>query len=156
VPEPADVTGVIAEFVGRGVAPHLDRESLARQVEAGHQAAAVASLIRSAEKVGDCTAVPHAESFAAWPRILDPDGQDITIEDAAMAAMSLLDIEIRDAMVAWLCPGTLAPDEFSRGIQKLFSGLEKSRGEEHIDPALNRASECHSGPSNRPLRHASR
>jgi hypothetical protein len=34
VPEPAVVSGVVAEFVGRGVAPHSDRESLARQVEA--------------------------------------------------------------------------------------------------------------------------
>ena len=156
VPEPADVSGVVAEFVGRGVSPHANRESLARQLERGPQAGAVATLMRSREKAGGCPPVPRAELFAAWPRILDSDAPSITVEDAALAAVSLLDIEIRDAMVAWLCPGTLAPDEFSRGIQKLFSGLEKSRGEVHIDPALSRASECHSGPSNRPLRHASR
>ena len=135
VPDPADVSGVISEFVGRGVAPHLDRESLARQVEAGPQAAAVATVIRSGEKAGDCPAVPRAELFGAWPRILDPDGPAITTEDAAMAAMSLLDIGIRDAMVAWLCPGTLGLDEFSQDIQNLFSGLEKTWDKEDIDPA---------------------
>jgi hypothetical protein len=135
VPEPADVPGVIAEFVGRGVAPHCDRESLARQVEAGHQAAAVATVIRSGERTGDCPAVPTAELFAAWPRILDPDGPAITAEDAALAAMSLLDIQIRDGLVTWLCPGTLGLDEFSQDIQKLLSGLGKGRDMEDIDPA---------------------
>jgi hypothetical protein len=52
VPEPADVSGVVAEFVGQGVSPHPDRESLARQVEPGPKAAAVASLIRSKQKAG--------------------------------------------------------------------------------------------------------
>jgi len=135
VPEPADVSGVISEFVGRGVAPHLDRESLAREVEAGSQAAAVATMMRSLQKLGDSPAVPRAELFTAWPRILDPDGSTITVEDAVLAAMSLLDIEIRDAMVAWLCPGTLDLNEFSEDIQRLLSGLEKGRGDTYIDPA---------------------
>ena len=100
VPEPAEVSGVISEFVGRGVSPHPDRKSLARQVEPGPQAAAVARLIRSGERAGEGPVVPRAELFAAWPRILDPDGPDITVEDAALAAFSLLDIEIRDALVA--------------------------------------------------------
>ena len=134
VPEPADVSGVISEFVGRGVAPHRDRESLARQVEPGPQAAAVSKVIRSGEKDDGCPPIPRAELFAAWPRILDPDGPAITTEDAALAAMSLLDIPIRDAMVAWLCPGTLGLDEFSQEIQKLFCGLGKGRDREDTDP----------------------
>jgi len=135
VPEPADVPGVISEFVGRGVAPHHDRESLARQVEAGPQAAAVATMMRELQTTAGCPTVPRADLFTAWPRILDPDGQDITTEDAALAAVSLLDIEIRDAMVAWLCPGTLDLDDLSEDIQRLFSGLEKGSGDTHIDPA---------------------
>ena len=127
VPEPADVSGVVAEFVGRGVAPHCDRESLARQVEAGHQAAEVGKVMRSRQEAGEGRSVPRVELFAAWPRILDPDGPDITPEDAALAASSLLDIELRDALVAWLCPGTLALDELSKGVLSVLSALEKGR-----------------------------
>jgi len=128
VPEPADVPGVISEFVGQGVSPHPDRESLARQVEAGPQAAAFASFMRSRQEAGEGPAVPRAELFAAWPRILDPDGPAITVEDAALAASSLLDIEIRDALVAWLCPDTLPLDELSKECGPLLSALEKGRG----------------------------
>jgi len=132
VPEPADVSGVISEFVGRGVAPHLDRESLARQVEAGPQAEAVAIVMRSLQTVAECPTVPRAELFEAWPRILNSDAPAISVEDAARAAMSLQDIELRDGLVAWLCPGTLCLDEFSQGIQKLFCGLEKGSGDTPI------------------------
>ena len=139
VPEPADVPGVISEFVGQGVSPHPDRESLARQVEPGPQAATVAAVIRSLERAGDWPAVPRAELFAVWPRILDPDAPDIASEDAALAAMSLLDIEIRDALVAWFCPGTLDLKELSEDIQELFSGLDSALQREDIDPASTAA-----------------
>jgi len=135
VPEAADVPGVISEFVGQGVAPHPDRESLARQVEPGPQAAAVASLMRSRQKAGEGPAVPRAEQFAVWPRILDPDGPAINVDDAALAAVSLLDIEIRDAMVAWLCPGTLGLDELGEEVQRLFSGLGSALQGNDTDPA---------------------
>jgi Domain of unknown function (DUF4192) len=139
VPEPADVPGVISEFVGQGVSPHPDRESLARQVEPGPQAATVSRVLRSRQRArsraGDCLTVPRAELFEAWPRILDPDAPAITVEDAALAAVSLLDIEIRDAMVAWLCPGTLGLDELGEGVQKLFSGLQSALQGNDTDPA---------------------
>jgi hypothetical protein len=44
-----------------------------------------------------------------------------------LAAVSLLNIEIRDAMVAWLCPGTHDLDELGEEVQKPFSGLESAR-----------------------------
>ena len=139
VPEPADVPGVISEFVGQGVSPHPDRASLVRQVEPGPQAAAVSRVMRSLQKTrsraGDCLDVPRAELFKAWPRILEPEASSISAEDAATAAMSLLDIEIRDTMVAWLCPGTLGLDELGEEVQRLFSGLESALQREDIDPA---------------------
>jgi Domain of unknown function (DUF4192) len=141
VPEPADVSGVVSEFVGRGVAPHSDRESLAKQVEAGPQARAAAQLL-NARQISGRELGTRAELFAAWPRILDLDTPDIAPEDAAMAAMSLLDIEIRDGIVAWLCPGTLALDELSEDIQKLFCGLESALDMEGIDSASTRAQNC--------------
>jgi hypothetical protein len=48
--------------------------------------------------------------------------------------MSLLDIEIRDGLVAWLSPGTLNINELSDEVQELFCGLEPAWGEEHCDP----------------------
>jgi hypothetical protein len=78
--------------------------------------------------------VPRAELFAAWPRILDPDATTITVEDAVLASMSLLDIEIRDGLVAWLSPGTLNINELSAETQELFCGLEPAWVEEHSDP----------------------
>ena len=140
VPEPADVPGIVAEFVGQGISPHPDREALAEQLEAGPEAVAVAKVLRSRQKamakaVGS-QEVPRAELFAAWPRILDPDATTITAEDAVLAAMSLLDIEIRDGLVAWLSPGTLNINELSDEVQELFCGLEPAWGEEHCDPAF--------------------
>ena len=139
VPEPSDVPGIVAEFIGQGISPHPDREALARQVEAGPEAVAVAKVFRSRQKamakaVGS-QEVPRTELFAAWPRILNTDATAITAEDAALAAMSLLDIEIRDGLVAWLSPGTLNINELSGEVQELFSGLEQGWGEEHCDPA---------------------
>jgi hypothetical protein len=139
VPEPADVPGVVSEFVGQGVAPHPDRESLARQVEPGPQAAAVSRVLRSRQRArsraGNCPAVPRAELFSAWPRILDPEARSISAEDAALSAVSLLDIELRDALVAWLCPGTLPLDELSQEVQELLSGLESALQGNDTDPA---------------------
>jgi hypothetical protein len=138
VPEPADVSRVVAEFIGQGIAPHPDREALARQLEAGLQAVAVAEVLRSRQKArakaGDCPAIPRAEFFAAWPRILDHDAAVITIEDAALAAVSLQDIEVRDALVAWFCPGTLDLKELSEEVQKLFCGIKKGWDMDDIDP----------------------
>ena len=139
VPEPADVPGIVAEFIGQGISPHPDREALAKGLEAGPQAASVAKVLRSMQKAAAKTvggpSVPRAELFAAWPRILDPDDTAITAQDAALAAMSLRDIEIRDGLVAWLSPGTLNINELSAEVQELFSRLEPAWGEEHSDPA---------------------
>src|SRR5664279_962041 len=73
--------------------------------------------------------------FAAWPRILDPEASSISTEDAALAAVSLLDIELRDAMVAWLCPGTLDLKELSQEVQRLLSSLESTLQVDDIDAA---------------------
>ncbi len=138
LPEPADVPGIVAEFVGQGISPHPDREALAEQLEVGPEAVAVAKVLRSRQKTiakaVDSQGLTRAELFAAWPRILEPDATTITAEDAVLAAMSLRDIEIRDGLVAWLSPGTLNLNELSDAVQELFCGLEQAWGEEHCDP----------------------
>ena len=140
VPEPEDVAGIVVEFVGQGISPHPDRKALAQQLEAGRDAESVAKVLRSRQKamakaVGN-QGVPRAELFAPWPRILlHSNASAIAPEDAAMAAMSLQDIEIRDGLVAWLSPGTLNINELGPEVQELFSGLEPAWGQEHSDPA---------------------
>jgi Domain of unknown function (DUF4192) len=138
VSEPENVPGIVAEFVGQGISPHPNRESLARQLEAGPKAVAVAKMLRSRQqaraKALDGQGVTRAELFDPWLRILDPNSTVISVEDAAMASMSLLDIEIRDGLVAWLSPGTLNMNELGAEVQELFSGLEPGWGEEHSDP----------------------
>jgi Domain of unknown function (DUF4192) len=139
VPEPEDVPGIVAEFVGQGISPHPDREAMARQLEAGPEAVAVTKVLRSLQKawakaVGS-QGVPRAELFDPWPRILDPDATTIAPEDAAMASMSLLNKETRDGLVAWLSPGTLNINELGPEVQELFSGLQRGWGEEHFDRA---------------------
>lgn len=74
--------------------------------------------------------VTRRDLFEAWPRILDPDQIDISPEDAVWAAMPLLDIEIRDGLVARLSPGTLNINELSDEVQEIFCGLEQAWGEE--------------------------
>jgi Domain of unknown function (DUF4192) len=138
VPEPADVPGIVAEFVGQGISPHPDREALAQQLEPGPQAESVGKVLRSRQKAMAKTVgsreVPRAELFEAWPRILDRDATDISPEDVVLASMSLRDIEIRDGLVAWLSPGTLNINELGDEVQELFCGLEPAWGEEHSDP----------------------
>ena len=98
---------------------------------------AVAKVLRSRQKAMaktvDGQGVSRTEVFAPWPRILDPETKIITAHDAALAAMSLLDTEIRDAMISWLCPGMLNVNEFGPEVQELFCGLEPAWGEEHCD-----------------------
>jgi len=141
VPEPSDVPGVVSEFIGQGISPHRDRESLSRQLEPGLQAEAVAKVLRSRQKAmaqsAESQDLSRAELFAAWPRILDPDATAISPEDSVLAAMSLQDIEIRDGLVAWLSPGTLNINELSEEVQGLFYGLEPGWGEDHCDSASN-------------------
>jgi Domain of unknown function (DUF4192) len=137
VPAPSDVPRAVVEFVGEGIAPHPDREALASQLEPGPEA--VGRVRRSAKKAMaravESHSTPRAELFAAWPRILAPDAKTISPEDAVKAAMSLLDIEIRDGLVAWLSPGTLNINELSAEVQELICGLERGWGDDPYQPA---------------------
>ncbi len=140
MPEPADAPRIVAEFVGQGISPYPDRAALAQQLEPGPEAVLVAKVLRSQQKAmakgAGSQGVTRAELFAAWPRILNPDATTITAEDAVFAAMPLLDIEIRDGLVAWLSPGTLNINELGDEVQELFCGLEQAWGEEHSDLTL--------------------
>jgi hypothetical protein len=61
-----------------------------------------------AGELDDC----RANELGVWARVLlGKDGRDaqaLPSRDLAILAVSLTDVELRDALIAWLCPGSLA------------------------------------------------
>jgi hypothetical protein len=135
LPQPSQVPAV-AEFVGREICPLPDRQALAgllepKGLQPGSRLAEVVRLgdewlqlrqeatdaagesdpgIRAAELYGF-----RASELAVWSLVLC--GQDeaepiqaLPPQDLAMLAISLTDVDLRDALIAWLCPGTLSLD----------------------------------------------
>jgi len=120
---PSEVPAV-AEFVGRGVCPLPDRSALADRLTpslpqirndlsaladgrlAQHEAAKDAGV----DELDEC----RATELDVWARVLwaEDDADSIRarlpLHDLAMLAVSLTDVDVRDALIAWLCPGTLA------------------------------------------------
>ena len=57
----------------------------------------------------------RASELAVWSRVLcDEDDaepvQALPPQDLAMLAVSLTDVDLRDGLISWLCPGTLPPE----------------------------------------------
>jgi len=123
LPSPSEVPAV-AEFVGRGICPLPDRSALADRLTpslpqisndlsvladgrlAQHEAAKDAGV----DELDEC----RATELDVWARVLwaEDDADSIRARlpshDLAMLAVSLTDVDVRDALIAWLCPGTLA------------------------------------------------
>jgi len=124
LPPPSEVPAV-AEFVGRGICPLPDRSALADRLEQGTSmigwgfspladerlALREAAIDAGVDELDDCRAI----ELDMWGRVLrtEVDPQSIRAlppQDLAMLAVSLTDVDLRDALIAWLCPGTLAQD----------------------------------------------
>jgi hypothetical protein len=57
----------------------------------------------------------RANELAVWSRVLRDEDDAAPIDalppqDLAMLAASLTDVDLRDGLIAWLCPGALSPD----------------------------------------------
>jgi len=122
LPAPSEVPAV-AEFVGRGICPLPDRRALAERLEGSgplvsSELSALADdwlALRGATDPG----VDEIDEFRAteldvWAQVLWAEDNAESIQarlppkDLAMLAVSLRDVDLRDALIAWLCPGTLA------------------------------------------------
>jgi len=128
LPLPVEEAQVVAEFVGAEVGPHADPGALVARLEPGAAASEVQALIASLrEQTTEDTATPTGGRllFANWVGILDTGDTALTIttDDVALAALPLLDVQIRDALIAWLTPGTLGVDQFNDDVQALLSSL---------------------------------
>lgn len=138
LPAPSDVPAV-AEFVGRGICPLPDRSALADLVEPIRpgSSGAVARLADEALRLrrgitagaGPAQDAPggdrgtrrteldraRAVELALWSQVLCDEDDAVPIQavpsrDLATLAASLTDVDLRDALIAWLCPGTLPPE----------------------------------------------
>jgi hypothetical protein len=121
---PSEVPAV-AEFVGREVCPLPDRAALADRLEPSRPllGLAVAALadewvtlrLEAADAGDDELDECRASELAVWSRILcDQDDaapiQELPPQDLAILAASLTDVDLRDGLIAWLCPGTLSQE----------------------------------------------
>lgn len=123
LPEPSAVPAV-AEFVGREIYPLADRSALADLVEPSIPllGRAVSSLadewlrLRLEAKNGKSELHEfRASELAVWSLVLcdrDDAGpiRALPRQDLAKLAVSLTDVDLRDGLIAWLCPGTLPQD----------------------------------------------
>jgi hypothetical protein len=132
LPSPSAVPAV-ADFVGREICPLPDRSALAGLLEPSRPkpGRAVSRLadewlrlrLEAATGAGQDglgkgeTELQgfRANELAAWGVVLcqKDDAQPIQAlppQDLAMLAVSLTDVDLRDGLIAWLCPGTLPLD----------------------------------------------
>jgi hypothetical protein len=63
----------------------------------------------------------RANELAVWSRVLRDEDDAAPIDglppqDLAMLAVSLTDVDLRDGLIAWLCPGALSPDLMDKDL----------------------------------------
>ena len=131
MPAPSTVPAV-AEYVGREICPLPDRSALADLLEPGstlldgtvsrlagewlqlRQEATSPAVTELSTQEAELHRF-RASELAVWALVLcaEDDAEpipDLSPQDLAMLAASLTDVELRDGLIAWLCPGTLPLD----------------------------------------------
>lgn len=121
VPAPADVPAV-AEFVGREISPAPSRAALASRLTPTRPllTRAVDAMARDwmrrsveARSRAQGRKAVRAVSLNAWALILTASDDaapvaDLPARELARAIASLVDVHLRDGLIAWLCPGELS------------------------------------------------
>lgn len=151
---PSEVPAV-AEFVGREICPLPDRSALADLVEPSspRTGRAVSRLAQewwqlrdeatgtglaglpAGQQKAECELHDfRASELAVWSRVLcdEDDAQpirELPPQDLAMLAASLTDVDLRDGLIAWLCPGTLSLDLID---PVLFSQMSRVLGQPRV------------------------
>jgi hypothetical protein len=118
----------VADFVGMEVAPLAGREELVASLQPGAHPLLTRAVQACAQEWLEAVTDGHdhdhdqtdleqqrARALAVWAEVLREDDAAPAVTalppaDLALAACSLVDVHLRDALVAWLCPGTLELD----------------------------------------------
>lgn len=168
---PADLP-VVAEFVGREIAPLPDRVALEdgvrlRDAARGQRIAALAETLSRARVAGDTEGdvegnVLHGQDeiqgsvlvdhrrrrdLLDWREVLRVDHDATPVEQlpealCARLAVSLEDVGLRDALVSWLCPGSMPAGLVEPGLrEQLETALEQPGVRDPVadSVSLNRA-----------------
>lgn len=117
LPHDSDVPA-IADFVALGANPLPTRDGLAERVIGAR--GPMAARVKAAADRLDRMVAPKAlrsRAIADWARLLDVTnpgfgGAPTSAAAAARMAVSLLDVHVRDLVIAWLCPDTLGVTAF--------------------------------------------
>ena len=137
VPRPED-SAPAADFVALEVAPLADRTQLEASVAADPRLAepvaaelADAGAVAYAGQALGCPSPPPLEQavqrmrwLAVWAQVLDvrqhPDDPALPPEQVAALVRSLSDIQLRDGVIAWTCPGSLPLDALDDDLVDLL------------------------------------
>jgi hypothetical protein len=122
LPVQAADTPAVAEYVGLEVSPLTGRSAIAELVDADPALAeavgAALGALGSADPAqldSDLSDARRLRALSGWSVVCDVTGDAVEIEDldptqVALLVQSLGDLELRDGLVAWLCPGSLPLD----------------------------------------------
>ncbi len=116
----------IAQYIVMGRDPARDRASLVERVSGRGSArdpledTRCAALIRHLDETRRTRRMVgrfRRDALRHWGRVLgDPPAAQTSPEAWSWACVSLLDVTVRDLLIAWLCPGTLDLEVFSPGL----------------------------------------
>jgi Fe-S-cluster formation regulator IscX/YfhJ len=122
IPSAAD-SPAVAELVGMGVSPLRTRADLRAFVALDPQASASVEEVLKARSVawaGEAFGLPpdpdpravtahRMRALHTWATVLDSseDAPDLTPEEVVAAVHALRDVDVRDGVIAWMCPGSL-------------------------------------------------
>ncbi|MGZ4598566.1 MAG: DUF4192 domain-containing protein [Oryzihumus sp.] len=142
--QPGHEVPAVADFVGMEVAPLVDREALVASLQPGSHPLLTRAVRACAQEWLQVVSDGHdehqpdlekqrARALAVWAELLREDDAapavtDLPPGDLALAACSLVDVHLRDALVAWLCPGTLELDLVDPGLREQLRRFLPVRG----------------------------
>ncbi|HWI33694.1 MAG TPA: DUF4192 domain-containing protein [Lapillicoccus sp.] len=138
-----DEVPAVADYIVRGRRPASSRAELAGRLQSQPdpaqetRCAALLHDLRTARASRSTLQRRRRRMFQAWARILDlsPGGPDAGAKSApsrgdeawAWAVVSLVDVSVRDLLIAWMCPGTLELSVFPASLRRLAESELPSR-----------------------------